>query len=339
VKLLILGGTRFLGRHAVDAALGRGHDVTVFNRGRHNGDLPPQVEALVGDRDGGLDALRGRRWDAVLDTSGYVPRVVRDWARLLADAAEHYTFVSSISVYPSHATPVDEASPVGALEDETVEVVDGTTYGPLKALCERAVDEAFEGRAATARAGLIVGPRDDVKRFTWWVRRVARGGAVLAPGAPERHLQLVDARDLAEWLVRLGERRTTGVFNATGPERVLTMGEFLDECRRVSASDARFVWADDRFLAEHGVAAWSEMPLYLPAEGEFLHFFDADVSRALAAGLRFRPLADTIRDVLAWTEPPVERDFSVPIAEPGISPEREATLLDELSARKAPEGM
>jgi 2'-hydroxyisoflavone reductase len=334
MKLLILGGTRFLGRHVVDAALDRGHDVTVFNRGRNNAGLPPDVETLVGDRDGGLDPLRGRTWDAVVDTSGYVPRVVRDSAQLLADAAEHYAFVSSLSVYASYATPVDEDSPVGVLEDETVEVVDGATYGPLKALCERAVDAEFAGRAAIARAGLIVGPRDDVKRFTWWARRVARGGDVLAPGAPERHLQLVDARDLADWLVRLGEDRTSGLFNATGPDYVLTMGEFLDACRRVSGSDARFVWADDRFLADHKVAPWSDMPLYLPAEGDYLHFFDVDVTRAVASGLRFRPLADTIRDVLAWTEPPLPRDFSVPIPEPGIAPDREAELLAELYANR-----
>jgi 2'-hydroxyisoflavone reductase len=332
MKLLVLGGTRFLGRHTVDAALARGYEVTVFNRGHHNAGLPGEVETLAGDRDGELDALRGRRWDAVVDTCGYVPRVVGDSARLLADAAEHYTFVSSLSVYPSFAEPdLDESAPVGTLEDETVEKVDGETYGPLKALCERAVERAFPGRSASVRAGLIVGPRDDVKRFPWWVRRVAIGGDVLAPGTPDRHLQVVDARDLAEWMVRLGEERTAGVFNATGPDRTLTMGEFLDECRRVSGSDARFHWAGDAFLAEHGVTPWTDMPMYLPAEGVFLHFFDVDVSKAVAAGLRFRPLAESIRDVLEWTEPPLPRDFSMALPEPGISAEREAELLDKLS--------
>ncbi len=332
MKLLILGGTRFLGRHTVDSALARGHKVTVFNRGKNNAGLPEGVEAIVGDRDGGLDALRGRRWDAVIDTCGFIPRVVGDSARLLADAVDHYTFVSSLSVYPSFATPsLDESAPVGTLEDETVEEVDGATYGPLKVLCERAVESAFPGRSAIVRAGLIVGPRDDIKRFPWWVRRVARGGNVLAPGEPGRHLQVVDARDLGDWMVLLGERRTPGVFNATGPDRVLTMGEFLDEARRVSGSDARFVWASDEFLAEHRVAPWTEMPMYLPAVGDYLHFFDVDVSKAIAAGLRFRPLADTIRDVLDWTETPLPRDFSMAIPDPGISAEREAALLGKLS--------
>jgi 2'-hydroxyisoflavone reductase len=331
MKLLILGGTRFLGRHTVDAALARGHEVTVFNRGRNNAGLPEGVETITGDRDGGLDPLRGRRWDAVVDTCGFVPRIVDDSARLLADAADHYTFVSSLSVYPSFAAPnLDEGAPVGTLEDETVEKVDGATYGPLKVLCERAVADAFPGRSASVRAGLIVGPRDDIKRFPWWVRRVARGGDVLAPGAPDRHLQVIDARDMADWMVRLGEDRTPGVFNTTGPDRVLTMGEFLDEARRVSGSDARFVWASDEFLAEHGVAPWTDMPMYLPAQGDYLHFFDVDVSKAVAAGLRFRPLADSIRDVLAWTEPPLPRDFSMALPEPGISAEREAELLAEL---------
>jgi 2'-hydroxyisoflavone reductase len=331
MKILILGGTRFLGRHTVDSALARGHEVTIFNRGRNNTGLPEGVETIAGDRDGGLDALRGRRWDAVVDTCGYVPRVVGDSARLLADAADHYTFVSSLSVYTSFASPnLAESAPVGTLEDETVEVVDGATYGPLKVLCERAVERAFSGRSASVRAGLIVGPRDDIKRFPWWVRRVARGGDVLAPGAPDRHLQVVDARDLGDWMVLLGETRTPGVFNATGPDRVLTMSEFLDEARHVSGSDARFVWASDDFLAENGVVPWTDMPMYLPARGDYLHFFDVDVSKAVWAGLRFRPLADSIRDVLDWTEPPLPRDFTMPLPEPGISAEREAELLAKL---------
>jgi len=337
MNILIIGGTRFLGRHTVDAALARGHQVTVFNRGRTSAGLPGEVEALVGDRDGGLDPLRGRRWDAVIDTCGFVPRVVGDSARLLADAVEHYVFVSSLSVYPSYATEgMDESAPVGTIEDETIEKVDGATYGPLKALCERAVEEALPGRSASIRAGLIVGPRDDIKRFPWWVRRVARGGDVLAPGAPDRHLQVVDARDLAEWMVLLCERRTPGVFNATGPDRVLTMGEFLDETKRVTASDAHFVWASDEFLIENGVAPWTEMPMYLPAQGEYLHFFDVDVSKAIATGLRFRPLAESIRDVYEWPEPPMPRDFSMAMPEPGIAPDRERELLEKLRELSSP---
>ncbi len=331
MRLLVLGGSRFLGRHVVDAALGRGQTVTVFNRGNHNAGLPDGVETLVGDRDGGLDVLRGREWDAVVDTSGYVPRVVRASAELLAGAAEHYVFVSSLSVYSGYGKDgLDESTPVGTLEDTTVEKVTGETYGPLKAMCEREVETAFAGRAAAVRAGLIVGPRDDVRRFTYWVERVARGGAVLAPGEPDRHIQLVDVRDLAEWLVRLAEDRRAGVFNATGPERPLTMGGFLDEARRVSGSDARFVWASDEFLAEHGVAPWTDMPLYLPKTDEYLHFFDVSVERAVEAGLAFRPIAETIADTLAWTEPPIPKVSDLVPPDPGIPAAREAELLATL---------
>lgn len=333
MRLLVLGGSRFLGRHVVDAALGRGHGVTVFNRGNHNTGLPDGVETLVGDRDGDLEPLRGREWDAVVDTSGYVPRVVRASADLLSGAAGHYVFVSSLSVYAGYGKDgLDESGPVGTLEDTTVEKVTGETYGPLKAMCEREVETAFAGRAAVARAGLIVGPRDDIRRFTYWVQRVARGGAVLAPGEPDRHLQLVDVRDLAEWMVRLSEDRRAGVFNATGPERPLTMGGFLDEARRVSGSDARFVWASDEFLAEHGVAPWTDMPLYLPKTDEYLHFFDVSVERAVEAGLTFRPLAETIADTLAWTEPPIPKSSELVPPDPGLPAAREAELLAALDA-------
>jgi 2'-hydroxyisoflavone reductase len=344
VKLLILGGTRFLGRHLLDAALSRGHDVTLFNRGRNAEELPAGVEQLKGDRDGGLDALRGRRWDAVIDTCGYVPRVVRASAELLGDAVDHYTFVSSLSVYTDYGEPgLDEGAPVGSLDDTATEEVTGATYGPLKALCERAVEGAMPGRALSVRAGLIVGPRDDVARFTYWVRRVARGGEVLAPGRPDRAIQVIDARDLADWMVRMAEERQAGVYNATGPDRVLTMGEFLEEARRVSGSDARFAWAHDEFLKEQGVGAWQEMPLWLPEEGEAKNFFAIDCGKAFEAGLRFRPLAETIRDTLEWDaarggerRPP--RDYSVSLSEPGLTPEREAELLAALSSTKGHEG-
>lgn len=331
MKILVLGGTRFVGRHTIDSALARGHEVTAFTRGGNTDRLPPGIESLTGDRDGNLEALRGRSWDAVIDTSGYVPRVVGEGAELLAGAAGHYTFVSSVSVYTSFATPrLGEDAPVGKLEDKAIEEISGETYGPLKVLCEREVERRFPGRAAILRAGLIVGPRDDIGRFTYWVRRVERGGDVLVPGRPERRIQVIDARDMGDWIVRLAEEGRGGVFNTTGPDRPLTMGEFLEACRRLTGSDARFVWADDAFLAEKGVEPWTDMPIYLPEEGDSSHFFDIDVSRAVAAGLRFRPLEETIRDTLAWTEPPLPRDFSVAIPPPGISSEREAELLAEL---------
>ncbi|HZF51766.1 MAG TPA: NAD-dependent epimerase/dehydratase family protein [Polyangiaceae bacterium] len=334
MKLLLLGGTRFLGRHTLDSALARGHEVTLFNRGRNNAGLPPEVELLTGDRDGNLEALRGRSWDAVIDTSGYIPRVVAAGAELLAGAARHYVFVSSISVYPTFPTArMDETAPVGELQDPTVEEVTFETYGPLKALCEREVERRFPGRAAMIRAGLIVGPRDDIGRFTYWVKRVAEGGEVLAPGTPDRQIQVIDARDIADWMVKLAEDGRGGIFNTTGPDKPLTMGELLDACRRVSGSDARFSWASDAFLAEHKVEPFSEMPVYVPDDGPGRNLFDIDVSRAIEAGLRFRPLEDSIRDTLEWTEPPLPREFVLPIPPPGISREREAELLAELAKR------
>ena len=326
MKLLILGGTVFLGRHLVEAALARGHAVTLFNRGQHNPELYPEVEKLRGDRNGDLEALRGRHWDAVIDTSGYVPRVVQASAELLADAVDHYTFISSISVYADFSVPnLDESAPVGTLADPTVEEVTGATYGPLKALCEQAAEAALPGRALNLRPGLIVGPHDPTDRFTYWPVRVARGGDVLAPGRPDRQVQIVDARDLAEWNVRMAESRQTGVYNATGPDYVLTMGRLLEECKAVSGSDARFVWVDGQFLLDAGVTPWTEMPLWIPqredATGSLLA---VNCSKAFAAGLTFRPLAGTVRGTLAWdaTRPAgVERRA-------GLRPEREQELLD-----------
>src|SRR6266542_3549486 len=234
MRILILGGTRFLGRHLVDAALAAGHEVTLFTRGKTDPNAYPQLEHISGDRDpkvdggAGLAQLKGRRWDAAIDTSGYVPRVVRAGAEALADAATHYTFVSSISVYRDFfKSGIDETYPTGTLEDETVEEITGDTYGPLKALCERAAQEVFPGRALIIRPGLIVGPHDSTDRFTYWVQRIARGGEVLAPTGPHLPLQLIDARDLAQWNVRMVETFADGTFNATGPAEPLTLGEVL----------------------------------------------------------------------------------------------------------------
>lgn len=344
MKLLILGGTQFLGRHLVEAAAGRGHELTLFNRGTHNPELFPEVEKLRGDRDGGLDALRGRSWDAVVDTCGFVPRVVRDSAELLAGAVSLYVFISSISVYADFSRHVeDEGAPVGTLADESVEEVTGETYGPLKVLCERAVEQALPGRSLTIRPGLIVGPHDTTVRFVYWPRRVARGGEVLAPGSPEQRVQFVDARDLAEWTVRVVEEGRTGVFNANGPDYPLTMGGLLDECKAVTGSDARFEWVDEGFLLEAGVEPWSELPLWLPAGDEkFRHFMSVNCDRAISAGLTFRPLAETIRDTFEWDEaredksPPADKG-GVPTPDKTPRPERERELLEEWHGRNGEE--
>jgi len=323
MRVLVLGGTLFLGRHLVEAALGRGHEVTLFNRGRTGPELYPDVETLQGDRDAGeLEALRGRSWDAVVDTSARVPRWVRDAAGVLAGAVEHYTFVSSISVYANTSRPgTDENGPVHKLADETVEeITTAQVYGALKVLCEQAAEEAMPGRVLSVRAGLIVGPYDPSGRFTYWVHRIARGGDVLAPEPRDQPVQLVHGRDLADWMLEMAERRETGVLNATGPERPLTMEALLEAIREESGNDATLSWTDERFLVERGVEQWSDLPLWLaPAtHPETAGFMAVDVRKSLAAGLRFRPLAKTIRDTLTGAEP-------TPGA--GLDPARERELL------------
>jgi 2'-hydroxyisoflavone reductase len=318
MRLLVLGGTKFLGRHAVEAALAAGHEVTIFNRGQTNPDVFPQVERLRGDRDGGLGAVAGREWDGVLDTSGYVPRVVRRSAELLRPAVGRYVFVSSISVYADLSRPVDESTPVARLEDPASERVDAD-YGALKAACERVVTEMYGERGTSVRAGLIVGPYDPTDRFTYWPRRLAEGGVVLAPGKPSAPVQLIDARDLAGWLVRVAESGPGGVLNATGPAVPLTLGELLERASRAVDSDARLVWTDEQRLLDAGVEPWTELPLWAPG-AEYAGMQRADVRRALAAGLRFRPLEETARDTLAWSREAGEQ-------RPTLSRKREAELL------------
>jgi 2'-hydroxyisoflavone reductase len=323
MKLLLLGGTKFLGRAAVEEALRRGHEVTLFTRGRTNPELFPEAEHLHGDRDGDLSALEARTWDAVIDPSGFVPRVVRASAELLADAVGHYVFVSSISVYRSFSQAgFDEDAPLIELEDPTVEEV-MEYYGGLKALCEDVVAEVYPGRSANIRAGLLVGPHDPTDRFTYWPLRVARGGEVLAPAPPDRPVQFVDARDLGAWLVMLAENRTPGAFNATAPP--LPLAELLDSCKRVSGSDASFRWVDEAFLLDRQVGQWMELPLWLAqSDPEWAHMQEADVSRAIAAGLSFRPLDETVRDTLAWAQAREEPGTADGV---GLAGEREAELL------------
>lgn len=325
MRILILGGTVFLGRALVEAALARGHNLTLFNRGKSNPDLLPHVEQLHGDRATDLHPLQGRYWDAVIDTCGYVPRIVRLSAEGLAPAAGHYTFISSLSVYADTSQPgVDESAPVGTLNDETVEQVTGETYGPLKALCERAVEQSMPGRALIIRPGLIVGPYDPTDRFTYWPHRVAQGGEVLAPGRPARPIQFIDVRDLAEWTLSMVEANQTGVYNADGPAQPLPMDVLLNTCRAVSGSDARFTWVSEDFLAGQKVEGWSQMPLWVPeSDPSNAGFFAFDNRKALAAGLDFRPLAETVRATLEWDAMrPNDHAWRA-----GIPREREAELL------------
>jgi 2'-hydroxyisoflavone reductase len=299
MRLLVLGGTMFVGRHLVDAALRRGHDVTLFNRGHTNPELFPEVERLRGDRASDLAALEGRRWDAVIDTSGYLPAAVAASAELLMRSVERYAFISTVAVYDDFAQPgLDESARVARLPPGVPRELADDTYGPLKALCERAVRAAFSARALVIRPGIIAGPHDPTDRFTYWVRRVAQGGEVSAPGNPDRPVQLIDARDLADWIVRMVERGEGGTFNATGPDRELGFGELLDECKAASGSEARFVWVSDEVLRERGAEPF-DLPFWNP-DPDSVGFFAIDSSKAVARGLSFRPLVETARDTLRW---------------------------------------
>jgi 2'-hydroxyisoflavone reductase len=328
-NILILGGTKFLGPALVEFARARGHTVTLFNRGKTNPGLFPDVEKLEGDRDPnkgeGLKALQGRKWDAVVDTSGYVPRVVKASAEVLAPHVGHYTFVSSISVYSDLSKyGIDESSPVATVDDVTTEDVP-KHYGALKALCEQAAEAVMPGRVLNVRPGLIVGPDDPTDRFTYWPARVARGGEVLAPGDGQDPVQFIDVRDLAAWIVLNVERGTAGVFNATGPTQPLLMKELLETSKTATGSDARFTWVDAAFLEKHKVAPWQDMPVWIPRASEEKGLGRVSIDKALATGLTFRPTADTLRDTVAWfkTLPP-ERQAKMGA---GVTPEREKEVL------------
>jgi 2'-hydroxyisoflavone reductase len=324
MKALVIGGTVFVGRHIVDAALSRGHEVTLFNRGEHNPDLFPQVVKLRGDRTASLEALHGLKWDVVIDTCGYLPRVVRKSAETLQASCGLYVFISSGSVYK-------DKSKFGINEDDPLEVVTNLealemtdeTYGELKVGCEQVVQTAFGDRAMIIRPGLIVGPHDATDRFTYWPVRVAAGGRVLAPGNPDRQVQFIDVRDLAEWTISLSERKVHGVLNAIGPDYSLSMSKFLDECKAASQSDAEFVWASDEWLDEQKVNRWTEMPLWIPEKSDAGGFLYRDNSRAIAAGLTFRPVRETIADTLKWWQ---SERISTSLKE-GLKREREAQLL------------
>jgi 2'-hydroxyisoflavone reductase len=345
LKLLVIGGTKFLGRYVIEAALGRGHEVTMFNRGVRDPTLFPEIERLRGDRNRDLSALEGRTWDAVVDTSGYTPSAVFRSASLLSDSVGHYTFVSSLSAYKSFAEPApDESNPVATITDEKLREAEaseptpdgipaqayGEAYGPLKALCEEAAERAMPGRVMSVRAGMIVGPHDYSDRFTYWVRRTARGGEVIAPAPPEKRVQLVDVRDIADWIVRAAEGGVAGTFNATGPDYELTFEGMLEACARAAGADARVTWADDEFLLGAGVGPWVELPFWLPDlpdepedAGANDYFFHVNCDRARAAGLTFRPLVETARDTLAWDR---TRPQDAP-TRAGLTAEREAELL------------
>lgn len=331
LRILILGGTGFIGPNEVRYALSRGHKVTTFNRGKsHPNELPPEVEQLIGDRNGKLEALKNRRWDVVIDDPTTLPAWVRDAAQILKGNIDCYVFISTISVYADTSKGVDESAPLQKYEGsdpykETLEAMVASgykTYGPLKALSEKEVEKWFPRQALIIRPGLIVGPRDATDRFTYWPVRVARSGEVLAPGTPNDPVQFIDARDLAEWTVRMAENRETGIYNATGPAAPLTMSEMLGGIKTALNSNANFTWLTSEFLKQHNVQAWSDMPVWA---GDELGLARTNISRALSKGLTFRSVAETASDTLAWFKSlPQDRQSHL---KAGLTAEREAEVL------------
>jgi 2'-hydroxyisoflavone reductase len=311
MRLLIVGGTRFVGRHIAQAALERGHEVTLFNRGVTAPDLFPGAERVRGDRHaGGLAALADRRFDAIVDPSAYFPADVEAAAGVRAD---RYVLISSGSVYADPVAPgSDEGAPIHELGGPVPATIDSAeAYGALKVLCERTAERRFPGRTLVLRPGLVAGPLDPTERFAYWPRRVARGGRVLAAEA-DQPVQFIDARDLAAWAVAAVEEGTVGVFNTVGPAEPLTMAGLLETCAAVTGSPAEPVWTGDAFLLDHGVEPWGDLPLWLPADAA--GFLAVDAARARAAGLRTRPPADTIADVVRWdaARDPAERRDAMP---------------------------
>jgi len=325
LRILILGGTKFLGPALVAAARPRRHVLTLFNRGKTNPQLFPDLEKLHGDRDGKLDALKGRKWDAVIDDSGYVPRIVRQSAELLAPSVGQYLFVSTISVYRDDIPPgSDEGAGVQELADPASEDV-RKDYGALKAACERTVAAALPGRTTVVRPTLIVGPDDPTDRFTYWPVRLDRGGEVLAPGDGEDPTQIVDVRDLAAFMIGLVEARVMGTFHAAGPEKTTTMRAMLEACARGVGSKAKLTWVPAAFLEGRSVSAWGDMPAWIP-RGPDAGAMQLSNARAVAKGLRFRPVADTARDTLAWWKAEPEERRRAPM-HAGLAPDRETEVL------------
>ena len=343
MRILILGGTGFIGSFQVRHALSRGHQVTVFNRGQsHPGSLPPEVEQLIGDRNGQLGALKGRKWDVVIDNPTTLPVWVRDAAQILKGNVERYVFISTISVYSDKSHPgMDESGPLQAYEGshdsamnetpETLLASNRSLYGPLKVMSETEVEKWFPGQSLIIRPGLIVGPGDETDRFTYWPLRVARGGEVLAPGEASDPVQFIDVRDLAEWTIRTVEQGATGIYNATGPQQKFTIGEMLDGIRQVTKSDAQFTWVNAEFLASQKVWAWSDLPVWMPAQGTVAGFCQISTQKALDMGLAFRSFSDTTQATLEWMrQQGPERQANL---KAGITREREAEVLAAWHAR------
>jgi 2'-hydroxyisoflavone reductase len=333
--LLILGGTGFIGPHLTEEAQRLGWTVTHFNRGKTAAGGVEGVETLIGDRKGQLDSLRGRKWDVVIDDTGYIPKFVRMSAELLAPEVGFCLYISSISAYASFAQPNDEHSPLGQLSDPDAEQVTETTYGPMKALCETYSAQAFEDRICIVRPGYVVGPLDTTDRFTYWPVRASEGGEMLAPGTPKDPIQIIDVRDLAAWMLQLVQARTTGIYNAVSPPGAFTMGQLIAASQRESSkAGTEVTWVSEDFLAKHWNVDELDLPPWAPTKGESAGAASTSVALARAAGLKSRPLKDSVHDTLAWFQSlPTERQAKL---RPVIDPQKETNTLREwhLAERK-----
>ncbi|HTC44980.1 MAG TPA: SDR family oxidoreductase [Steroidobacteraceae bacterium] len=330
-RVLILGGTGFIGPHFVAALVARGHSVTVFNRGRDPDKVPAGVVQLIGDRNGQVEALKGHDWDAVIDNSGYTLRQVRLTAQLLEGHIRHYIFISSISAYADLAVAgVDENYKLATVADPNTEDLGAGNYGGLKALCEQLVEKTYQANATVIRPTFIAGPGDPTDRFTYWPVRVARGGDMLVPGAPGDALQFIDVRDLADFICLCVEKRLSGRYNVCDLPRAVTMASLLDASRRITGADTRFVWASVAFLTAQKVIGdeapppGNPFPIWNPPIDELAGAALVSPARAVSHGLRFRSLDQTIRDTLAWQK---QRPAAQQTLKTGLTPQREAELV------------
>lgn len=321
MKILVFGGTRFVGRHIVEALFAGGHAVTLFNRGKTNPKLFPAAEKLIGDRDGGLDVLEGSHWDAAIDVNGYIPRLVEDSSRSLANMVERYIFISTISVYANFFPLQAEDAPLDSIEDPNTEEITADTYGPLKATCEQVAEASMPNRVLILRPGHVAGPHDYTDRFTYWVRSICRGGEMLAPGDPDLPIQFIDARDLAAFTVRMAEEKSADTYNVTGPKSPTTWTRVFEEAKSICSSNCTFTWVSEAFLEEHQVTGL-ELPLWTRSEDRGI--MQVNCEKAQSAGLIYRPLSETIVDTFEW-----DKAHSEPRA--GLSPSREAELLEAWS--------
>lgn len=327
LNILILGGTGFIGPHMVREALRRGHSVTLFNRGRSNDALFPDLETIKGDRDNGLDGLKDRQWDAVIDNSGYVPRHVEDSAKLLSPNVGRYVYISTVSVYADFSVPNHEDSPLAKMADETVEEVTGDTYGALKALCEqRAAGEIDADKLAVLRPTYICGPGDHTDRFSYWPIRTRNGGEMLWPGTPDDLIQIIDVRDLATFTIDCIDRETNGTYNMVNA-RPYSMGQLLEDSRAVTAADVNPLWVDESFVESQGLAESGAFPVWAGANG----YARVSTDRAVRAGMKNRPERETARDLITWWDTLPEERTAKPRA--GIAAEKEAEVIAAWKAR------